>query len=100
MTRRREDCAEDQASGAQGELLEDIADGVVIAEIHKGLGHPDERENRVDNRQGQSADTRGPAQEERDPPGELNDRGEIGERYAQREVGANVLPGSGEVAGD
>jgi hypothetical protein len=29
-----------------------------------------------------------------------NDRGEIGKGYAQREVGADVLPGGGEVAGD
>ena len=38
--------------------------------------------------------------EERNPPGELKDRGEIRERYAQRDVGADVLPGGGEVAGD
>ena len=55
---------------------------------------------KTDNRQDQSTGTRGPGQEERDPRGELNDRCEIGERYAQRDVGADVLPGGGEVAGD
>ncbi len=97
---RGEDCEKDQTGGDQGELLKDIADGVEIAEIHKGLRHPDKRENRVDNCQGQGAGTRGAGQEEGNPPSELNDRGEIGERHAERDVGDGVLPGGGEVAGD
>jgi hypothetical protein len=100
MNPRREDGAEDQSGGDQGELLENIADGIVIAEIQKSPGHPEERENRVDNREGKSASTCGASEEECDPPGEFNARGEIGERHAQRDVGANILPGGGEVTGD
>ena len=98
-TGRGEDGAEDKAGGDQAEFLKDIADGVEVAEIHKGFGHPEERENRVDSRQDHSAGTRGAGQEERDPAGELKGRSEVGERYAQREVGADVLPGGGEIAG-
>ena len=73
---------------------------VVIAEIHKSAGHPEEGENRVDNREGQSAGTCGGGGEERASPGEFNAGGEIGKRYAQRDVGADILPGGCEVAGN
>ena len=99
-TGRRESCEEDQAPRDQGELLKDIADGVVVGEIHKGLRHPDERENGVESGEGQSANAGGAGHEKHDPTGEFDDRGEIGERYAQRDVGADVLPDRGEVAGD
>ena len=36
-------------AATQGEFLKDVPDGVVVAEIYKGLGHPQECENGVDN---------------------------------------------------
>jgi len=65
---------------------------------HKCAGHPQECEYGVDGGERQSAGAGSATPEEREASGEFDDGGEIGERLAEGDVGADALPLSGEVA--
>lgn len=75
-----------------GRLLKDITSGIEIAEILKGLGHPQERENGVQDCERLGAGASSATPQQRNSGSEFDDGGEIGERHAQGYVRSDVLP--------
>jgi hypothetical protein len=96
----REGCEKDCSADDERELFKEVAGWVEVGVGCEHFGHPQEGEDGEDDGEGERSGASGFGPEERNSGGELNERGEIGERQAERNVGADVLPSGGEVAGN